>query len=887
MFLMLVNFFHQENPKCVIRRKIKSLPISMGKVDKRPRNFIYSRGSRNSFHVKSNSGKSSISTSLFDQSKKVSGGRDSGNVGERSNQKSQSMSGPVSKQFISGGEERWGEQTSDQPQTSKYVLALRTLQDGKFNSLEKCFTKRRLHVQIGHEGRLLLHTTRQTLQEIHKVHVLRQPIRIHLPLLWLRSSTPNIYKALEGADRPFTENQHKDHNLFRRHAPDESNNRGVINEQGHCDFSVATPRVCDKSEKINPGSETGDRVFRINSKFQGHDSIINSRKNEENYISLCGYVHGPPSVSIRSNEADRETVLNNPGSSTCSVAIQVLTGEPGSSTTTVSRLSPGNRVGLESQRGITLVDRKPGNIQRQTNNTREISTANSDRCIKGRLGCLRKGSTNRGSLELTGVQSAHKHSGANCGEICSSVVLKNVQQHQLYPFSNRQHDSFVIPTQDGRDKMLSDDRTSKGDLVISPSGVDHNYCRVPPQCHELQSRLGVTKHNGQLRLEVKRDNIPTNLSETGVPKHRPICIQNKQPTPKLFFMETRPLQPGNGCNTTGLDRKIPICVSPILHDKSGTKQSQEGKSGTNDNNNSSMASSALVLSTPGDVNSQPNLNSTTVRSANKLDGSKTPISTEKETATGGMVSFRERLKSSGLSESARNLVSHSRREGTLANYESSWRLWSSWCREQSIDPVRCPLNHILNYLSMLFDKGLAYRTINNHRSAISAYHEHVDGMPVGKNHLVCSLLTGVFNGRPPKPRLTYVWAVTDVLEYFKNLGDSVNLSNKDLTLKLTMLLALTSASRASGIHHLDIRYMVKGPDRYIFSFGKLYKAWQRGKAPPEVTYYSYPHNKILCVIDTLEEYLSRSEKWRGDKDNRKTQLLLVITVITHELILYK
>ena len=105
----------------------------------------------------------------------------------------------------------------------------------------------------------------------------------------------------------------------------------------------------------------------------------------------------------------------------------------------------------------------------------------------------------------------------------------------------------------------------------------------------------------------------------------------------------------------------------------------------------------------------------------------------------------------------------SRRPGSVAGYELAWSKWVSWCCRQQIDPVCVPLSGILNYLSTLFEKGLQYRTINLHRSAISAYHNYVDGKPVGKHPRVCALLTGVFNQRPPQPRYTLVWDVEIVL----------------------------------------------------------------------------------------------------------------------------
>ena len=70
---------------------------------------------------------------------------------------------------------------------------------------------------------------------------------------------------------------------------------------------------------------------------------------------------------------------------------------------------------------------------------------------------------------------------------------------------------------------------------------------------------------------------------------------------------------------------------------------------------------------------------------------------------------------------------------------------------KKIDPFQAPAKDIIEYLTLLFDCGNEYRTINLHRLAISAFHEYVDGLPVGKHPGICSLISGVFNLRPPEP----------------------------------------------------------------------------------------------------------------------------------------
>ena len=80
---------------------------------------------------------------------------------------------------------------------------------------------------------------------------------------------------------------------------------------------------------------------------------------------------------------------------------------------------------------------------------------------------------------------------------------------------------------------------------------------------------------------------------------------------------------------------------------------------------------------------------------------------------------------------------------------------------------------------------------------------------MGSNDKVCKLLSGVFNLRPPQLKYTFMWDVQIVLEYIKvNLPVKNVLSDKLLSPKLSMLLALASASRTIPIQDLDISQMV-------------------------------------------------------------------------------
>ena len=67
----------------------------------------------------------------------------------------------------------------------------------------------------------------------------------------------------------------------------------------------------------------------------------------------------------------------------------------------------------------------------------------------------------------------------------------------------------------------------------------------------------------------------------------------------------------------------------------------------------------------------------------------------------------------------------------------------------------------------------------------------------------CTLMAGVFNNRPPKPRYTFVWDIETVLNYLSKLPDKLSLPIRLLSHKLALLPSLTAASRVSEICYLN------------------------------------------------------------------------------------
>ena len=108
---------------------------------------------------------------------------------------------------------------------------------------------------------------------------------------------------------------------------------------------------------------------------------------------------------------------------------------------------------------------------------------------------------------------------------------------------------------------------------------------------------------------------------------------------------------------------------------------------------------------------------------------------------------------------------------------------------------------IVEFLSCQFKQGYQYSTINTYRSALLATIPHTDG----QHPLVCKLLQGIFNKRPPMPQYQTIWDVGVVIQYLKQLSPTEDQPLLTLSQKLVTLLALATcnASRASDIHALN------------------------------------------------------------------------------------
>lgn len=125
----------------------------------------------------------------------------------------------------------------------------------------------------------------------------------------------------------------------------------------------------------------------------------------------------------------------------------------------------------------------------------------------------------------------------------------------------------------------------------------------------------------------------------------------------------------------------------------------------------------------------------------------------------------------------------------------------------------------MDFLTSLYDEGLSYSSINSARCALSAILESpASAYPTfGEHPDVKRFMKGIFQSRPPLPRYCKTWDVNLVLQYIGSMGNSQELSLKDLTLKFVMLVALTTAQRGQSLQLLDTQNMVQEETAYTYN----------------------------------------------------------------------
>ena len=868
-------FFPKTNSKSTISRETETFYTKLGKDNFRPNYFELRKRLQNST-FRSTSSKFFASSNKNDRGRKTNcteGNRRDAEKGSDSSSKTRIRT--ISKLNLYSPKESRRLSSCNKPKETELLCGIRTFQDGGPFSFERPFRERQFSLQTGSFRCLLFSTSSQGLTKICKISMGGETIPISLPMFRSFISTKDFYKTYENPNISSPQIEYCANYVSGRHPFDCANGERNVNCKGHIDFFVTKSGVSDQCEKICTSTLSKAGIPRGDCGYKRDDLVSSSGKSLKNSRTMSTYANKSQGYGQGNFTATGETVLFSNCSSPSTSSLQINSKTTDLRIFDIHEFRKENSLIKGSEGGTAMVDSQPPFKQRKVTIDLKTSDVDNIGCLDERLGGFLSGTQNGGSLVKLGSKRTYQCTRVKSSNVCNIDIHKNVSRSKTDTFANGQCSSTFVYQKDGRYPQQSSFRFGQGHLGLPDKKWDHDYCRVFTRDTQCGGRPPISFSFKLKRMETKPPNLQKDLHCSMDTGHRSLCIKNVTSTTNLPVLETRSIQQRGRCLPMVVEKPKRLRISPILSHREGAEKSSTGH-GHNNFDNTSLAKSSMVPKSSSNEYKKSSFDSQSQKPTIESRRPKTPSCGKQNTSASGLGSFREKLSSEGLSEQAISLISDSRRKGTILHYESSWGKWYSWCSERSLDPFRCDINPVLDFLADLFQKGLEYNTICSYRSAISAYHEPIGSFKVGQHPHVTSLMTGIFNNRLPKPRYTFIWDVETVEKYLDTL-DSNNLELKLLTYKLTMLLALTESSRAHEICFLDTRYLVRHSTAYMFHFSKLTKSARPGKVRPPIKFVSLPATKNLCPCHHIDLYLKKTENIRKGENQ-----LLLATISPHE-----
>ena len=483
------------------------------------------------------------------------------------------------------------------------------------------------------------------------------------------------------------------------------------------------------------------------------------------------------------------------GGSLGNTADKTLAGVADQGATKRTKLGVQGRIEPEFQEGIVVVGKEFAVVGGKSN---EIIRPRVDNVfgrgiLKGMGRVSVERTFNGRPLDGGPEGAAHKRVGTSGSGVSYQNIHKECQGG-AHTYLCGQHLRFGLRGQEGRDQKSVDDIDCEEDLVLRRgTGFPHfsGLDRVGGQCP------------GGRHVENEPTFIRMDVGQTGVQPIDPVvgyansglfCESEHASDRQLLQLQSGPILSGPECSGSELEGTLSISVPSFLSGEQSLEEVAAATDRASHSGSPSLEQSNLVPQTVIDVDRLPQVYHDYAGVADKSLGSGTSAGAGGTLAVGCVPGFRNRLLAGGFSGRAAEILINCRRKSSSRAYQSPWNKWVSWCGQEQVDPYKASPLQVINFLADMFvESGLKYRTLGVYRSAISAFHDQVDGKNLGEHPLISKFMAGVDNLRPPKPKIALsseIWDVDVVLNHLKSWGPNELLTWYFLNLKLVSILSL-------------------------------------------------------------------------------------------------
>ena len=493
--------------------------------------------------------------------------------------------------------------------------------------------------------------------------------------------------------------------------------------------------------------------------------------------------------------------------------------------------------------------------QRRTDLSSYSSAGAIHRCVGGGLGSPLRRAFCIGDVVANPEVLAHQPSG-NAGGSGSDTGSPPSSQFESDPSLYRQHHSSLlhqqarrlpvnIPLSEGRSYPPTMPDTGDQDSCQTCTGQGQHISRLPQQT-SYGSPDGVDYH----------PQLPgTGVEGVGEAANRLVRHKVQQQASPLR-------EPCHGSPSLESGRAVPlmggpdsVCFSTHPDSEQGGTESEAGVP-QNDSDSTRLASSTMVPRPNKPLTRTP-IETTSWKEESRPTKVRHTPRQPSSSRSSRLATVRNQLQSSGVSSGALDLIAQAHRTSTQNSYDSCWKTWLRWCKDNKKDPVRPSKVHLANFLAFLHTGlKLSPSSIKVHKAAVCSSLRQLGRSSYSNDPLITSLIRGISQGSSARRVRVPAWDLFLVLAHLRNPPfEPVNTINlKFLTLKTVFLVSLATGRRCSEIHALsgqgfDIKYDLKN-NNYTLKFLPEFLA--KNQAPDQLS-------PSLCILP-LETILAPDDR---------------------------
>ncbi len=393
---------------------------------------------------------------------------------------------------------------------------------------------------------------------------------------------------------------------------------------------------------------------------------------------------------------------------------------------------------------------------------------------------------------------------------------------------------------------------------------------------EPRGRLSVEIETQAGRVDVEPSDSSQDLGSVWQSGSGPLCFTGVVPMPALVLSKF-PGNSGHRCVRPSVAEHETVRVSASQAD-SGSPMQGEGEWCPSPTHSPILALPDVVLRADSSSVSAPLGDSDQAVPAFSASGQDL-ASSARDLEAVGMAHTGSKALMSSLPVEVQGTIASARAPAMRKLYSSKWGVFESWCLACATNPVNCPGGPVLEFLQEKLTTGAATTTLRVYVAAIAARRE-LDEVPLGRHRMVSAFMRGVRRLRPVRPIAVPSWDLSVVLEGliaapFEPLESA---PERILTLKVTLLLALTSLKRVGDLQALSVSEMcmdfapglvkvtLRPRPGYV---PKVLSTLFRSQVvtlhsfhPPPFASSEDERLHMLCPVRALKVYVDRSNIWR-------------------------